>query len=97
MAKNNALLRAKIQELIDLNTARACGDFHSDELDEDSFISALQKKFKVTSGEEGDIDDLLRDLIANCTKKVRGRMSARELKVSKFMKELLNKFEIEKL
>jgi len=58
MAENSASKRAKIQEILDNNTIRAGGDFHSDELTEETFIIELQNNFKLTSEKDGETHDL---------------------------------------
>jgi len=94
---NNLKLRMKIQEIIDFNTARAIGDFHVDELDEDNFVDELLKNFKLTPIESGNTEDALRLVIKKSTKKVRGLFKSKELKQGMFLKKLFETFEIEKL
>jgi len=94
MAINDVKVKTKIQKLLNNNTTRAGGDFHSDELDEGSFICDLEKSFKMTP--VGNCESLQK-VIKVSTVKVRGMISSRELKQSKFFKELFNNFEIELL
>ena len=96
MAINNAEVKKEIQKLLHNNTARAGGDFHSDELDEFSFIDDLIKHCKITPIDSCEnITDKLERVIKLSTVKVRGMISSRELKQSKFFRELFNSFEIE--
>jgi hypothetical protein len=90
--------KLKIQQLLDSNTVRAGGDFHSDSLDEDVFIYDINKNFKLTPKESGvESHELLEKIIKLSTVKVRGRFNSRELKQSKFIKELSQNFELERL
>ena len=90
--------RMKIQDLIESNTVRANGDFHSDNLDESNFIIDLHNNFKFIPKEEGeDVDELLNKILKVSTKKVIGMINSKELKQSKFLKELFEKFEIERI
>jgi len=90
--------KMKIQKLLDDNLIRAGGDFHSDELDESNFIYDFKKCFKIST-KEGDENSykLLEKIIKSSTVRVRGMISSKELKQSKFFKELFNSFEIEML
>lgn len=98
MAINDAKVKAKIQRLLDSNTVRAGGDFHSDELDGDNFIYDLEKKFNITPLESCKNNyELLKKVIKLSTVKVRGMINSKELKQSKFFKELFKSFEIELL
>lgn len=93
IAKN----RARIQELLNDNTTRAGGDFHSDELDEESFILALKKKFEIRARDGEDGYEHMNELIKSCTHRIRGRIKAKELKQGKFIKKLFDNFEIKEL
>ena len=90
--------RIKIQQILESNTARAGGDFHSDSLDEDVFIDDINKNFKLTPIIAGvDSGELLENIIKMSTVKVRGRFNSKELKQNKFMKELSENFEIQRI
>ncbi len=94
MAINDVKVKTKIQKLLHNNTARAGGDFHSDELDEVNFICDLEKSLNMTS--IGGCESLEK-IIKLSTVKSRGMINSREFKQSKFFKELFNNFEIELL
>lgn len=94
MAINDVKVKTKIQKLLHDNIARAGGDFHHDELDEINFTCDLEKSFKMTPIENCKS---LEKIIKLSTVKVRGMINSRELKQSKFFKELFNNFEIELL
>lgn len=91
-------IRVKVQQVLDSNTIRAGGDFHSDDLSADSFLHELNKKFKLTPKEEGvNSNDLLEKIIKLSTVKVRGRFNAKELKQSVFLNKLFENFEIKNI
>lgn len=98
MAFNDVKNKAKIQQLINEYTISAGGDFHSDELDEKSFLHELNKNFKVTPKENGENScELLEKIIKLSTVKVRGRLNAKEFKQNKFLSKLYENFEIERI
>lgn len=90
--------KSKIQQLIDRNIVRASGDFHSDSFDEFAFIQEVNKKFKITPKQPGDnFYELFDRVIKKSMAKVRGRFNSKELNKNKFIKELFENFEINKL
>jgi hypothetical protein len=96
MAINDVKVKAKIQNLLNKNTVMAGGDFHSDVLDDSSFIYDLEKICKLTPTEDCKSNcELLQEVIKSSTVKVRGMINSKELKQSKFFKDLFNSFEIE--
>jgi len=99
MASKNSITanRAKVQSLINSNTSRAVGEFHSDELDSQSFILDMNKEFRVSAKNGEDSDKLLAQTIEKSKKKIRGRMKAKELNQRKFLKLLFEQFEIERV
>lgn len=98
MAINDVRVKTKIQKLLDSNTVRAGADFYSDELDEVSFIADLENNFKLTPKESCENTcELLEKVIKLSTVKVRGMINSRELKQSKFFRELFKSFDIETL
>jgi hypothetical protein len=98
MANKNVKTRVEIQQLLDYNTIRAGGDFHYDDFNKESFLHELNKSFKLTPKEKtSESSELLEKIIKLSTTKVRGRFNAKELKHSKFLSNLLENFEIEKL
>jgi len=98
MANIDVKDKIKIQQIIDSNTVRAGGDFHTDSLDEDVFMCDINKNFKLTPIKVGvDSCQLLENIIKLSTTKVRGRFNSKELKQSKFMKELFENFEIQRI
>jgi len=89
-------VRVKLQGLIESNTIRSGADFHVDELDEDGFMYALNKNFKLTPRESGvDCDDALEEVIKKSTKKIRGMIDSKELKQNIFLKRINETFLIE--
>jgi hypothetical protein len=98
MAINDVKVKTKIQNLLADNAVPAGGDFYSNELDEGSFIVEMEKNFNMTPVESNcDVDVLLEKVIKTSTVKVRGMISSKELKASKFFNELFKNFEIEML
>jgi len=92
----NSKVRVKLQGLIESNTVRSGGDFHIDELDEEGFIYALNKHFKLTPKEsEIDCGDALDEVIKKSTKKIRGMIDSKELKQNIFLKRINETFLIE--
>lgn len=94
MAINDVNVKIKIQKLLQNNTTHSGGDFHYDELDEQSLGCDFDRYFKITP--IGDCESL-EDIIKVSTVRVRGMINSRELKQSKFFKKLFNNFEIELL
>ena len=91
-------VRVGIQSLIESNTVRSGGDFHSDILDDNGLIYDLNKNFKLTPRESGqDVEDALELVIKKSTKKVRGMIDSKEMKTSIFLKRLHETFEIVKI
>jgi hypothetical protein len=98
MAFNDVKVKTKIQKLLDSNTVRAGGDFYSDELDEDAFVHDFEKCLKLIPKEKCEsASELLESVIKKSTVKVRGMINSRELKQSKFFRELFKSFNIELL
>ena len=98
MPINDVKVKLKIQMLLCDNTVTAGGDFHSDELDKSCFISDLERTCKLTPVVEcKSSDELLEKVIKVSTVKVRGMINSKELKQSKFFRELFKSFEIELL
>lgn len=89
-------IKIKIQKLLNDNLNLSSGDFYSDELDESNFIYDFNKSFKISPKKDcGNNCELLKKIIKSSTVRVRGMISSKELKQSKFFKELFNSFEIE--
>lgn len=98
VSKNSTTVnRAKVQSLINSNTARAVGDFHTDELDVDSFILDMKNTFNLSSKNGEDPNELLYQTIEKSKKKIRGRMNAKEFNQKKFLNMLFENFELEML
>jgi hypothetical protein len=94
----NSKIRVEIQSLIESNTVRSGGDFHTDILDDNGLIYDLTKKFKLTPRESGQsVDDALEEVIKKSTKKVRGMIDSKEMKSNIFLKRLHETFEIGKI
>lgn len=89
--------KAKIQNLIEFNTIRAGGNFHSDQLDKDSFAMDIGNNFNLKPLESGkEPMELLDEIIEASMVKVVGRFKTKEFKQSIFFKKLSNNFELEK-
>jgi len=98
MPINDVKVKLKIQKLLGDNTVTAGGDFHSDELDGSSFIFDVERECKLTPMVECKSNyELLEKVIKVSTVKVRGMINSKELKQSKFFRELFKNFEIELL
>ena len=90
-------LRIIIQNLIESNMIRSGGDFHLDELDEESLIKDLEFNFKLTSKVDGDNNyELIKNIIKSSNRKIVGMFKSKEFRQTKFLQEMFDKFEIEK-
>jgi BioD-like phosphotransacetylase family protein len=98
MSNSKIKVKSEIQKTLNENIVFAGGDFCANQIDEDSFISDVKKNFKLTPIDTDEsVQELLKRVIKSSTSKVRGMINERELKQSKFFKELFKSFEIEML
>jgi hypothetical protein len=98
MASNTVKNKMIIQQMLESNTVRAGGDFHSDDFSKESFLQEFNKKFSLKpKNPENNSVDLIENIIKTSTVKVRGRFNAKELKQSLFINKLFENFQVERV
>lgn len=97
---SNSVLKDKmiIQQMLESNTVRAGGDFHSDDFSKESFLQEFNKTFSIKPKQSDNTTiELMDRIIESSTVKVRGRFNAKELKQSLFINKLFENFQIERV